>query len=116
MTVANIEATIDFYTSVLNMEPNRSDGRVALCFGNQRINLHQTGKERSPHAQHPTPGSADICLITESPIDDLVAHLKTHVTIEEGPVRRPGAMGEMTSVYFRDPDANLIEVSTYRTS
>ena len=90
------------------------DGRTALTFGRQKINLHQAGRELDPKARHPTPGSGDLCLITEAPIEALVAHLQAcGVEIEAGPVARTGAVGPIQSVYFRDPDGNLIEVARY---
>lgn len=91
------------------------EGRKALTFGNQKINLHQVGKEFEPKAERPTSGAGDFCLITETPMDEVVDHLKKcNVKIENGPVSRTGANGPITSVYFRDPDKNLIEVSLYR--
>ena len=84
----------------------------ALAFGNQKFNLHQAGKEFEPKADRPTPGSADFCLITTTPIAEVVAHLNScGVRILDGPVQRTGATGPILSVYFRDPDLNLIEVS-----
>ena len=89
-------------------------GRTALKFGRQKFNLHQQGREFEPKADRPTPGSADLCLIATTPLDSVVAHLQAKgVAIEEGPVRRTGATGPIVSVYFRDPDQNLIEVSNY---
>lgn len=88
------------------------EGRKALCFGSQKINLHQFGKEFKPKAHAPAPGCQDICLITELPLNQVIEHLqKCGVANEEGPVKRTGAMGPINSVYFRDPDRNLIEVS-----
>ena len=88
--------------------------RRALAFGQQKINLHPADAPLRPHAAHPTPGSADLCLVTSTPLVEVIAHLeKAGVAIEEGPVPRTGALGAITSVYFRDPDANLIEVSNY---
>lgn len=90
------------------------DGRKALSFGGNKINLHPYGHEFEPKAAHPTPGSGDLCLITSVPIPDVLTHLQTSgVTVIEGPVKRTGAVGPITSVYFRDPDSNLIEVSNY---
>ena len=88
------------------------DGRKALCFGNQKINLHQHGKELSPAATHPTPGAADLCFITETPLSKVLSHLQEFdIEIIEGPIARTGATGPISSVYFRDPDGNLLEVS-----
>nr|QTX10429.1 VOC family protein [Thiothrix fructosivorans] len=88
--------------------------RKALAFGNQKINLHQHKKEFEPKAQHPTPGSADLCFITSAPLHEVLEHLiSCHVTVIDGPVQRTGATGLILSVYFRDPDMNLIEVSNY---
>lgn len=115
LTVADVEVTVEFYRDVLGMEPVVfGDGRTALNFGRSKINLHQMGKEFEPKAAHPVAGSADLCLITLDPLDDVIAELTAHrVVIEEGPVGRTGALGPMRSVYFRDPDQNLIEVSNY---
>jgi len=89
-------------------------GRKALSFGAQKINLHQKGKEYEPKASKPTPGSGDLCFITSVPISQIIAHLNScGIEIVEGPARRTGAMGPIISVYFRDPDLNLIEVSNY---
>jgi catechol 2,3-dioxygenase-like lactoylglutathione lyase family enzyme len=89
-------------------------GRLALKYGNQKINLHQAGKEFEPKADRPTPGSADLCFITEVPLDNAMAHVRGKgVAIIEGPVARTGATGPINSFYFRDPDMNLIEVSNY---
>jgi catechol 2,3-dioxygenase-like lactoylglutathione lyase family enzyme len=117
LTVASIETTCAFYERTLGMTVVRfGQGRIALAFGAQKINLHQAGREFSPHAQHPVPGSADLCFITTTPLADAMAHLRAQgVDILEGPVDRTGATGPMRSFYFRDPDANLIEVSNYVT-
>ena len=89
-------------------------GRKALVFGRQKFNLHQAGREIVPHAKRPTPGSADLCIIAVTAVDDVISHLKSvGVEITEGPVPRTGAMGPIRSVYFRDPDDNLIEISNY---
>jgi catechol 2,3-dioxygenase-like lactoylglutathione lyase family enzyme len=89
-------------------------GRRALRFGEQKINLHPADSPISPHAAHPTPGSADLCFITTTSIAEVADHLhRLGIPITEGPVRRTGATGPITSVYFRDPDSNLIEVSEY---
>lgn len=115
LTVADIEATCAFYTSVLGMEVvTFGEGRKALSFGAQKINLHQAGKEFEPKSQHPTPGSADLCFISDTPLDAVAVHLEAcGVAIEEGIVPRTGATGPIQSIYIRDPDQNLIEISTY---
>ncbi|GAA3700531.1 VOC family protein [Nonomuraea antimicrobica] len=115
LTVADVEETVDFYGRVLGMEAvTFGAGRRALGFGSQKINLHEKGREFDPKAARPTPGSADLCLISAVPIDEVLRHLEAcGVPVEEGPVSRTGAQGPITSVYFRDPDRNLIEVSTY---
>jgi catechol 2,3-dioxygenase-like lactoylglutathione lyase family enzyme len=115
LTVKDIDATCSFYTRIMGMEVQTfGQGRKALLFGNQKINLHQSGKEFEPKAAAPTTGSADLCFISEIPIHEVMALLEKHnVEILDGPVSRTGAMGEIQSVYFRDPDLNLIEVSNY---
>ena len=115
LTVADIDATIAFYTRVLGMTPvTFAGGRRALAFGAQKINLHRAGHEFTPCALRPTAGSADVCLIASVPLADAMAHVRAcSVTIEEGPVQRTGATGTIESFYFRDPDGNLIEVSNY---
>jgi catechol 2,3-dioxygenase-like lactoylglutathione lyase family enzyme len=114
LTVASIERTCDFYGRVLGMEVTTfGNGRKALQFGRQKINLHEAGREFEPKSHRPTPGSADFCLITASAIEEVVRHLNhLDVPIEEGPVPRTGASGPILSVYLRDPDSNLIEVSS----
>ena len=113
LTVKNIEVTCDFYTRVLSMEiTNFGAGRKALVFGAQKINLHEYGKEFEPKAKFPTPGSADLCFVTVVPITQVLDHLRINdIKVLEGPVQRTGALGPVTSVYFRDPDGNLIEVA-----
>lgn len=116
LTVRDITATVAFYTRVLNLtEVTFNEGRKALGFGDgvaQKINLHQAGAEFEPKAAHPIPGSADLCFITSTPLNEVIAHLKYQaVRIELGPVPRTGAAGSLVSVYFRDPDGNLIEVA-----
>ncbi|MBX4903129.1 VOC family protein [Rhizobium bangladeshense] len=113
LTVADIAATCDFYARILGMSVETfAEGRKALKFGRQKINLHQAGHEFEPKAKHPVPGSGDLCFITETPLADVISHLQASgVAVEEGPVERTGATGRLRSVYFRDPDGNLIEIS-----
>jgi catechol 2,3-dioxygenase-like lactoylglutathione lyase family enzyme len=115
LTVASIEATVEFYTRVLGMGVvTFGAGRTALTFGTSKINLHETGKEFEPKASHATPGSADICLIVDDGIADVIAQLAVAgVPVEAGPVERTGATGPIVSCYLRDPDHNLIELSNY---
>lgn len=116
LTVADVTATAAFYERVLGMRVETfGAGRTALVFGRQKINLHQAGAEFTPHAAAPTPGAADFCLIAETPIDAVIAHLRAlGVPIEDGPVARTGAEGPITSVYLRDPDQNLVEIAAYQ--
>ena len=116
LTVADIDATIAFYTRVLGMTAvTFAGGRRALAFGPQKINLHRAGHEFSPCARQPTAGSADFCLITKIPLEGAMAHVQScGVAVEQGPVDRTGAIGPLRSFYFRDPDGNLVEVSNYR--
>jgi len=115
LTVKSIAATCEFYSSVLGMTViTFGQGRKALAFGAQKINLHECGHEFEPKANCPTPGSADLCFVCDTTLPEFVDHLKSlGVPILEGPVPRTGALGPIQSVYFRDPDANLIEVSVY---
>lgn len=115
LTVADIDKTIDFYTRVLGMRDiTFGAGRRALAFGTSKINLHLAGHELEPKAARPTPGSADLCLIVEDSPEEILAQLRTAgVPVEEGPVDRTGATGPIRSIYLRDPDANLIELSSY---
>lgn len=115
LTVQDIQRTCDFYSRVLGMQViTFAGGRKALRFGNEKINLHQVRHEFEPKAARPTPGSADLCLITKTPMAAVVEELKQdHVSIEAGPVTKHGALGDITSVYVRDPDQNLIEISNY---
>ena len=113
ITANNLEKTIDFYSRILGMEQQTySDGRKALIFGDQKINLHEAGKEFKPHAQNPLPGSADLCFITRTPMQQVISHLTTcNVSIIEGPLEKSGASGPLLSIYIRDPDNNLIEIA-----
>jgi catechol 2,3-dioxygenase-like lactoylglutathione lyase family enzyme len=115
ITAHDLDRTLDFYTRVMGMEAiTFAGGRRGLAFGRQKINLHQAGREFEPKALKPTPGSLDLCFITEAPLERVVAKLKEQgVVVAEGPVQKTGALGPMMSVYFRDPDGNLIEVSNY---
>jgi len=118
LTVADIEKTCDFYRRVLGFSVVTFRGdRKALVFGRQKINLHQAGHEFLPNADKPVPGSADLCFLTGTPVEQTLAHLaKENVVTEEGPVERTGATGPIISVYFRDPDLNLIEIGLPVTS
>ena len=117
LTVANIEVTSAFYQDILGMQAESftvADGtkRWALKFGTQKVNLHQTGAEFDPKSANPTAGSGDMCFLTATPMIDWMKHLSTHgITIEEGPVARTGATRPIMSIYIRDPDRNLIEIS-----
>lgn len=113
LTTADEAACIAFYTDILGMNLETfGDGRKAFRFGHQKINLHVKGREYEPKAHLPVPGSQDLCFIASVPLDDFIAHLQARqVTIIDGPVMRTGATGPIRSVYMRDPDLNLIEVS-----
>jgi catechol 2,3-dioxygenase-like lactoylglutathione lyase family enzyme len=115
LTVVDLDETARFYTEVLGMRAvTFGAGRRALEFGNSKINLHQAGGEFAPHARRPTPGSADLCFVTSSPMERVAAHLRARgVGIEQGPVGRTGASGPITSLYIRDPDGNLVEIASY---
>jgi len=121
LTTAHPERCITFYCQVLGMTLETFVGgeppveRMALKFGQQKINLHIKGKEFEPKAQLPTPGALDLCFIASVPLDAVVARLQTmEIPLVEGPVRRTGANGSILSVYVRDPDQNLIEISSYQ--
>ena len=115
LTVASLDATCDFYRGVLGLKRIDTPGRpTALEVGRQKINVHQRDHTFEPKAERPTPGAGDFCLITDRPLDALLARLEREgVAVELGPVARNGARGAMMSVYFRDPDMNLVEVSRY---
>ncbi|WP_417210331.1 VOC family protein [Antarctobacter sp.] len=115
LTVTDMDKTCAFYKDILGCEiVTFGAGRKALRFGGQKFNLHQAGQEFEPKAKTPRPGSADLCLITVDPIDDVVTKLQeAGIEIEEGPVTRTGATGAILSVYLRDPDGNLLELSNY---
>lgn len=113
LTVRDLDATIDFYTRHLGLQAMEfGDGRQALHFGAQKINLHTLGAAIEPHAVVPQPGSADLCFLTDEPIDDITARLRQNgVDVFLGPVPRTGASGRLTSIYLRDPDGNLVELA-----
>ncbi|MGI9489889.1 MAG: VOC family protein [Geminicoccaceae bacterium] len=115
LTVRDLDATIRFYRDALGMEVRRfgKDGeRVALHFGVQKINLHEQGKEFEPKAEIPTPGSADLCFLTDQPVDELKTKLEAaSLWLIEGPVERSGAVAPILSIYLRDPDGNLVEIA-----
>lgn len=115
LTVRDMDVTVAFYVRALGMQAvSFGAGRRALVFGQQKINLHPADAPLKPHALRPTPGSADLCFVTSMQISEVVAHLdNVGVALEQGPVSRTGALGDIISVYFRDPDSNLIEVSCY---
>jgi len=116
LTVADPDAAIRFYREGLGMRLETfGEGRKALQFGEQKINLHVAGKEFEPKANHPTPGSADLCFLTDQPLDEMARRLAAlGYPVIEGPVERAGAKGPITSIYARDPDGNLIEISRPR--
>ncbi|MDJ0821387.1 MAG: VOC family protein [Paracoccaceae bacterium] len=117
LTVRDLEATLGFYTDVLGMAASQftpADGstRFALQFGAQKINLHLAGQEFEPKAQYPAPGTADLCFLSDTPLQTWQVHLTAQgIAIEEGPVPRTGATGPILSIYLRDPDGNLLEIS-----
>jgi catechol 2,3-dioxygenase-like lactoylglutathione lyase family enzyme len=115
LTVRSADATCAFYEDVLGFRRVEAEGRpVALVSGRQKINVHELGQSFEPRAVAPTPGSGDFCLITERPLDEVCDHLARHgIAIELGPIARQGAEGTMTSIYLRDPDGNLVEISRY---
>ena len=116
LTVRDISRTCAFYRQVLGMqEISFGENRKALRFGNQKINLHEYGYEFDPKAEYPTPGSADLCFITPTPLEEVIKHIQLcGVDILEGPCRRIGTRGTILSIYIRDPDGNLIELSNYQ--
>jgi catechol 2,3-dioxygenase-like lactoylglutathione lyase family enzyme len=115
LTVKDIAKTVEFYTTILGMQKEIfKQNRVALKFGSQKINLHQLGAEFEPKAYNVKEGSADLCFITQTSVTDFKAHIENlGVKVIEGPVKRTGAMGEINSIYVRDPDGNLIEIANY---
>jgi catechol 2,3-dioxygenase-like lactoylglutathione lyase family enzyme len=115
LTVADVAATVDWYQRVLGLRHTTfGAGRHALTFGEQKLNLHQAGREFEPKAANPAPGSVDLCFVSTDPIAEVQRHLAAcGAEVEEGPVTRTGALGPVTSVYLRDPDGNLVEIATY---
>jgi catechol 2,3-dioxygenase-like lactoylglutathione lyase family enzyme len=115
LTVEDIEASVAFYVGALGMRHETfGAGRHALRFGDAKINLHQRGREFSPRAATPTPGSADLCFVSDVPVAEVAARLAAlGIAVEEGPVPRTGATGPILSIYVRDPDRNLVEISNY---
>jgi catechol 2,3-dioxygenase-like lactoylglutathione lyase family enzyme len=115
ITAWDVERTLEFYERVLGMTPvTFAGGRRALAFGRQKINLHQAGREYEPKALKPVPGAIDLCFIATTPLAEVIEHVKAcGVAIVEGPVPKTGALGPMQSIYLRDPDGNLVEISNY---
>jgi catechol 2,3-dioxygenase-like lactoylglutathione lyase family enzyme len=115
LTVQDIPRAIKFYVEVLGMqEVTFGDNRKALAYGQQKINLHKFGEEFEPKAASPLPGSADLCFVLDGALEDFIGHLNdNNIEILQGPLARTGALGVINSVYIRDPDQNLIEISTY---
>ncbi|MGD8566648.1 MAG: VOC family protein [Gammaproteobacteria bacterium] len=113
MTVHDMSKTVRFYCDILGMkEVAFGDDRTALAFGNQKINLHPVENDIAPTAAHPAPGSLDICVITTTPIAVAIDELqRRNIVIEQGPVQRQGARGNIISIYIRDPDGNLVEIA-----
>jgi catechol 2,3-dioxygenase-like lactoylglutathione lyase family enzyme len=113
LTTADLDRCLDFYTRVLGMAVERyGQGRIALRFGDHKFNVHPPGFDAGIRARVPTPGSLDLCFLADRPLDEVMAHLRCEgVPIEEGPIVRTGARFPIRSVYVRDPDGNLVEIS-----
>jgi catechol 2,3-dioxygenase-like lactoylglutathione lyase family enzyme len=112
LTVSDVEATVRFYESIGMRRETFGEGRVALRFGDQKLNLHEAGAEVVPHAAHPTGGSADLCFLVADDLDEVAKALsRADVRVELGPVDRTGATSQLLSLYVRDPDGNLVELS-----
>ena len=118
LTVRDLQAAIDFYNRALGMqEVTFGGGRKALAFGTQKISLHLAGHEFEPKAGRPTPGSGDLCFLTDTPVEQYAVHLATlGIAVIEGPVARTGAVGPLLSIYVRDPDMNLIEIANLKAA
>ena len=117
LTTQNVEACLRFYTEILGMEKRETNGRIVLWFGAHKINIHTRPAEFLPAAEHPVPGSLDLCFEIEDDIDAVLADLKSkNAPLVTGIVERNGAKGKMRSIYLRDPDGNLIELASYRKS
>ena len=118
LTCFDLDRTIDFYSRVLGMEPvTFAGGRRGLAFGRQKFNLHQAGREFEPKALKPAPGTVDLCFISTTPLAEVIEHVRScGVAIVEGPVPKTGATGPMSSIYVRDPDGNLVEISNYESA
>ena len=116
LTTRDTKACLRFYTRVLGMKKQMFGGRLALKFGRQKINVHEWGKEFTPRAHVAPPGALDICFIASVPLSKVIRKLKkAKVRIIQGPVTKTGALGPMRSVYVRDPDLNLVEISEYKS-
>lgn len=115
LTCRDIAATLKFYVNILGMKKETfGNGRLALRFGNQKINIHEAGSEMEPHASLPCPGGLDLCFVVDQKLDEVESILADHgIDVELGPVPRTGATGEIDSLYVRDPDGNLVELSVY---
>ena len=113
LTTSDLDRCLDFYTRALGMAVERyGQNRIALRFGNHKFNVHPPGFDAGIKARVPTPGSLDMCFLADGPLEDVIVQLKRHnIPIEEGPVVRTGARFPIRSVYVRDPDGNLIEIS-----
>ena len=115
LTVADISRSVEFYEHALGMQKIEfAGGRIALAFGRHKINLHQQGAEFKPNAQNAVPGSADLCFVVDTPVEEALVELREKgIDVIEGPVERSGATGSIVSIYLRDPDGNLLELSNY---
>lgn len=117
LTVKDVARTVAFYTEMLGMRSvTFGDGRTALHFGNQKLNLHPSNRVLDPNVKHATPGSADLCFLVDEPIEEWMRHLaRQGIPVILGPVERTGAQGQLRSIYLYDPDENLLELSNLMT-